>query len=135
MNRIPRMLTIDDCPTDNRYVKLLIELEGVKVDCTYKTNAILALDYLKEISADQFPDVILVDINMPLMNGFEFIEHYEKSFLFQHPNTKVYIMSSSCRLSEIETAKKNESVEDFFEKPLSIEFLQERILANLESVS
>lgn len=51
---------------------------------------------LSEIESGYTPDIILLDLNMPVMDGFYFLEEYEKrGFHIQNPNTKIYILSSS----------------------------------------
>ncbi len=116
-----RLLIIDDSEIDNDYFKLLIELESINIDYVIQTNGLLGLEYLATLSKDQFPQFILVDINMPLMNGFECVREYEKLFHPKHPNTQVFMMSSTRRLSEIEEARKSNIVVDFIEKPLTKE--------------
>src|SRR5690554_4761020 len=41
------------------------------------------------------PDIIFVDLNMPEMNGFQFIESFENDFLSRYPETQLYVLSSS----------------------------------------
>ncbi len=114
-----RILIIDDSDIDNDYLELLISIESIDVDYTIKSNGVLGIEYLKDCPDNLFPDIILVDINMPLMNGFEFAHEYEKLFYDRFPDSKIFIMSSSRRLSEIEEAKKLKVVADFIEKPIT----------------
>lgn len=128
MSNKPRLLVVDDSYADNRYIELLINVEGFDLDCEYKESAIEALKYLQNCEPTQFPNIILVDINMPLMNGFEFAAEFERLYCNRYSSTRVFIMSSSCRLSEVEKAKQLGAVEDFFEKPLTTDYLARRIL-------
>ena len=79
-----------------------------------------ALDALKKLlKKEQFPDCILVDIKMPEINGFEFVEKYEQKLGKSHPYTQVYILSSSARQSDKRKAMKYKSVKEFILKPLT----------------
>ena len=71
------------------------------------------------------PDVIFVDINMPVMSGFEFIEEFEKKFQTQFPDTLLYVVSSSVRSNDKKLAMQYKSVQDFIVKPLTEEKLEE----------
>lgn len=115
----PRLLIIDDSDIDNSYIELLIDVESIEVDFVIQSNGIHGLAYLEEKMVNNFPHFILVDINMPLMNGFEFIKEYEERFYQKFPDSKIYVMSSTRRLSEIEEAKKSKVVDDFIEKPIT----------------
>lgn len=114
-------LIIDDSEIDNNYLELLIDIESIDVNYSICSNGILGLEYLQKCEPEDFPEFILVDINMPLMNGFEFIREYEQQFAQHHPNTKLFVISSTRRLSEIEEARKSDIVIDFIEKPLTKE--------------
>ena len=74
------------------------------------------LDYLKR--TDSPPDIIFVDINMPIMNGFEFIEEFEKRFFKQFPQTALFVLSSSVRENDKIKALGYPSVRGFISKPL-----------------
>ncbi|MFY7899305.1 MAG: response regulator, partial [Chitinophagaceae bacterium] len=61
------------------------------------------------------PDVILLDINMPIWNGWHFLEELEKS---QYHHLNVYIMTSSINSYDKNKAKSFSFIKGFFEKPL-----------------
>jgi CheY-like chemotaxis protein len=79
-----------------------------------------ALYYL-ENCLDNFPDLIVVDINMPIMNGFEFLKKYEQVFWPQHPDTIITILSSSRADEDIEKSNEFSSLYGFISKPLNRE--------------
>lgn len=119
------MLVIDDDEINVFIIKKLVEKTGYEVSLTAKSNGQLALDYLTAIvdSGEPFPQLILVDINMPLVNGWEFLEAYEKLNMPEHPH--MYMVSSSVYENDIEKAKSYKTIKGFISKPLSIGRLTE----------
>ncbi|MDB5241216.1 MAG: histidine kinase [Spirosoma sp.] len=73
------ILLIDDDPDDNFFHQLIIRESGVCDDVRVAENGLEALHYLTHTDQSDYkrPDVIFLDINMPGMNGFEFVEHYQ----------------------------------------------------------
>lgn len=126
-------LFVDDTEGDNNYIRLLIDIQKLPIDAHFEPTGKNALDYLDNLSKDDFPKIIFVDINMPLMDGFEFIEAFEQKFYPAHKNTMLFIMSSSHRLSEIEKAKSISSIVDFIQKPLTKDVFIEKIMKNYYS--
>ncbi|MET3114220.1 CheY-like chemotaxis protein [Pedobacter sp. CG_S7] len=119
------LLVIDDDDINIFIIKKIVEKTGFAVNMVAKTNGQLAIDYLHEIadSPEIFPHLMLIDINMPVLNGWEFIEAYEKMNI-----TKVvdmYMLSSSVYENDIEKAKTYNVVKGFISKPLSIDRLVE----------
>ena len=92
---------------------------------TSKNNGQLAIDYLAQVAEDKtrFPHLMLIDINMPVLNGWEFLEAYEKLGVPQ--KVDMYMLSSSVYENDIEKAKTYTKVKGFISKPLSIERLTE----------
>ena len=76
----------------------------------------------------RFPDVIYVDLNMPVLNGFDFIELYEQEFLRDHPDSKIYMLSSSLRPEDKKKAMNYKCVKDFVSKNDIDLFLQETLI-------
>jgi len=122
-----RFLFIDDSDLDNAYVKMMLDIEEIPIIRHFSPSAIHALEYLQDLSEDTFPHVIIIDINMPLMDGFEFAEVYKEKYYPSYPKTKLFITSSTRRLSEIEKAKSFDIVVDFIEKPISSKHFGEKI--------
>ncbi len=126
MARFKSVLLVEDDPITilvcDRIMKLNSFTEKVK-SCE---NGKYALDYLKDVSVNEpesSPQVIFLDINMPVMNGWDFLEEYEniKAALPQLP--RIFILSSTVDPEDYNKAKSYTSVEDFISKPLSKENL------------
>ncbi|WP_129718204.1 response regulator [Pedobacter sp. SYP-B3415] len=119
------LLVIDDDDINIFIIKKIVEKTGYDVDMVSQANGKLAIDYLQEtLGSDRpFPDLILIDINMPVLNGWEFIEAYEKLNIDKNPD--MYLLSSSVYENDIEKAKTYSIVNGFISKPLAIDRLKE----------
>lgn len=82
-----------------------------------------ALEYLKQDYCQENTYAIILDINMPLMNGWEFLENI-KSFVSSN-NTYVFMLSSSSDQADIEKSKDFKLVKGYFTKPLQKEHLEQ----------
>lgn len=82
-------------------------------------NGQLGLDALIKIfnNNEPFPDIIFLDINMPIMDGWEFLKALEKYKFKDELN--IYMVSSSIDQSEIKKSKKFKTVKRFISKPIS----------------
>ena len=76
------------------------------------------IESLKEPHAELIPDYILLDLNMPMMDGFHFLDEFETFSPFIKSKIKIIILTCSINLSDLESAKKYKSVIDYFYKPL-----------------
>lgn len=123
------LLVIDDDDINIFIIKKIIEKTGFDVEMVAKNNGQLAIDYLTNCLENnlQLPHLVLIDINMPILNGWEFIEAYEK--LEVNANIDMYMLSSSVYENDIEKAKEYRTVKGFISKPLSLERLNELITA------
>lgn len=121
------MLVDDDDINNFITVKLIRKAFPDAVLSTY-LNGRLAIERLKDLiknSPDKLPDYILLDINMPVMNGWEFLEEYKISNLDPEKKIIIYILSSSVFSNDIDKAKSYESVANFISKPLNLESIRE----------
>ncbi|MDP4684574.1 MAG: response regulator [Crocinitomicaceae bacterium] len=84
-----------------------------------------ALDFLnKELAeGNNPPDFIFLDINMPMINGFQFLDKLSDQLIDFLKNSQVIMLSSSIDPRDIEKAKQYQIVKDFISKPLSIEYI------------
>ncbi len=90
-----------------------------------------AINYLKEIAgnAELLPDIIFLDLSMPIMDGWEFLEEYGSLSPKLKKKIKLYIFSSSISPHDIEKAKNISVVTDFIIKPL----LKEKFIEMVEN--
>jgi CheY-like chemotaxis protein len=119
------LLVIDDDDINIFIIKKIVAKTGYDVEMTAKNNGQLAIDYLKEVSnnPDKFPHLMLIDINMPVLNGWEFLDAYEG--LTTSIQSDMYMLSSSVYENDIEKAKTYKVIKGFISKPLSLERLTE----------
>ena len=71
------------------------------------------------IEKGTFPDIIFLDLNMPLVDGWAFLHAYHKFRKEVKDNCTIYILSSSINVDDILKCKLHEDVRDFFSKPLN----------------
>ncbi|WP_293301383.1 response regulator [Pedobacter sp. UBA4863] len=126
------LLVIDDDDINIFIISKIVEKTGYPVEICAKHNGQLAIDYIKDLVANNqpLPQLTLIDINMPILNGWEFIEAYEAMQL--NAKNDMYMLSSSVYENDIEKAKGYQSVKGFISKPLSIDRLKE-LLAEVTS--
>lgn len=122
MNRTTRelknVMVVDDDDDYNFITEEIFQDIDLKTQLTFKIWARDALDYLKE-NEDRFPDLILLDINMPIMNGWEFLEEYEnRNYHINYPTVIVMISTSVFREDKVK-ANNFARVVEFIEKPIS----------------
>ncbi|WP_343488191.1 response regulator [Allomuricauda sp. d1] len=86
-----------------------------------------AIEELKAINTagEKFPEVILLDINMPIMNGWDFLEEFVKIPHQNDTKVLVYVVSSSIAQEDLERAKQFDVVHNYILKPLTVEQLKE----------
>ncbi len=72
----------------------------------------------------KLPDIIFLDIDMPVMDGFQFMEEYEKIKSNVAKDMTIYMVSSSMDPVDIDSAKKIASISDYIVKPISSDRLK-----------
>ncbi len=86
------------------------------------TNGKFALDYFKKEENrvnERMPDVIFLDINMPIIDGWQFLEQFEEISIKLEKKVYIYMLSSSIDNRDIDRAHKNKNVKDYLTKPMS----------------
>jgi len=115
-----KLVIIDDNPTDHYIMQRLLHNNYNCEQATYTYDGRLVLDYLeqhKETGA--LPDVIFLDLDMPELTGWEFLDELETFNRQAKKTVQVHIMSSSIRSADVFHSKKYACVNSFMTKPLS----------------
>jgi CheY-like chemotaxis protein len=108
-------------------VKRVLEMHKLSDTVLEFRNGQDAIDFFSKHQHNQkaLPDVILLDINMPVMNGWEFIEEFRKLQPVIAKPMNLYVVSSSVNSSDIDKAKSYPNVDDYLVKPISHAQLKE----------
>ena len=118
MEKELNVYVIDDDSMSEHVVRYAFKKINFPCKITSFPLATVALDFLKNNLSD-IPDLILLDINMPIMNAWEFLDNYVENKLDQR-KTKLVILSTSVFDRDKDKVKFYPQVTEFFEKPLDI---------------
>lgn len=120
MNNIKEFIIVDDDAFNNVICEIAIKSEFRDARVRAFEEGIEALQYLRQVSQPvNRPTVLLLDINMPNMSGWEFMERFEKLDGSVTADLKVYIVSSSVDPRDEEKALSNAYISGFISKPLT----------------
>ena len=121
MSKKVKIMLIDDDPINNllntKLLKKHSQNYNVQVEISEYQDGKAAIDAFSQLinAPETLPDIILLDINMPVMNGWEFLDKYVELNL----NCNLYMLTSSIAQDDINRSKKYKQVKKFMIKPLS----------------
>lgn len=126
-SRVANLWIIDNDPMVSFYIKRLTELGALADIITIYDSPRGAVDYLllHKTSLEHLPDIILLDIYMPEMDGWEFIQEFQKIRDKLTKNVEIHIITSSNHPKDISRAKTFVEVKSYLQKPVTLEALQD----------
>jgi len=115
---------IDDDSIYINLVKRIIETRKLCKNLLIFNDGKESIDYFKalllNLNADKIPDIIFLDLNMPIMDGWEFLEHFTQIKPRFNKTITLYIVSSSINPIDVNRAKSLTEVTDYLIKPINI---------------
>jgi len=127
------VMLIDDNEIDNLINQKIIEASNICNNVYVHTGAKSAIEFLKNIeklpdhSAKILPDIVFLDIDMPLMDGFQFLDLFDKLKPETKAKCKIVMLTSSINPQDISKSKNYQYVKKYINKPLT-----QQNLSNLE---
>jgi response regulator of citrate/malate metabolism len=128
--KIANLWIIDDDPMASFYIKRLAELGDLADIITIYDKARGAVDYLlhHKDTPEHLPDVILLDIYMPELDGWGFLKEFSTIKDQLKKPVDIYIISSSGHLKDINRAKTIPDVKAYIQKPVTKDKLKEIVI-------
>lgn len=115
---------IDDDHVYVNLVKRIIDIKSLSENLLIFKNGREAIEHFKillpNIDSSLFPEIILLDLNMPIMDGWEFLKEFTQITPPKGLKTTLYVVSSSIDPYEIERAKAHFLVKDYLIKPVNL---------------
>ncbi|MFK7952118.1 MAG: response regulator [Ekhidna sp.] len=124
MEKLKKVLLIDDDEIVNSINKVIIQHAKFADEIIIENIAANAIDYIKGLDREDLPTAIFLDVNMPEMNGWDFVEEYDKIGV-DKDDTKIIMLTSSINPRDQQRALSMNHIQAFVSKPLSPELLNQ----------
>lgn len=126
------ILCVDDDPITLMLCKMVISKSGFAKEIITAQNGEEALNYFDDLKLNnlgaeikRYPELIMLDLNMPVMGGWEFLDHFsENGYTSVFNDCKVIVLSSTIDPDDIEKSKAYPMVLNFLSKPITKEMLE-----------
>lgn len=116
-------LLIDDNYIDNFVTRRILESGNFAEQIIVSQSAHDAINSLRD--GEIMPDVIFLDLRMPIMNGFEFLNELDKIDFNGKETIKIFMLSSSLDPNDVRRSAENKYIAQFIHKPLTHKILEE----------
>lgn len=125
--KLKTILLVDDDEATNYIHKMVIKQMNCVENIVVRENGIEALEYLTSTIDGKYPqpDLIFLDINMPAMDGWEFLEEYKNLEDDQLAKTVIVMLTTSLNPDDRDKAGVIPVISGFMSKPLTTELLEE----------
>ncbi|WP_281637676.1 response regulator [Flavobacterium marginilacus] len=118
------IMCIDDDPITLMLFKKVVQKASFAKEITYAYNGQEAITFIENIkNEDTKPQLLFLDLNMPVMGGWEFLDLFNDSDYYLSNNTKVVILTSTIDPEDIKKSKSYSNVIEFLSKPITVEML------------
>lgn len=122
-----KILCVDDDPITLMLCKKVIAKANFTGEIESAKDGVEALKFFNIVNNDpkdeDYPELIFLDLNMPIMDGWEFLDEFSKNLSQAYPKTKIIVLSSSVDPKDINKSKNYPMVLDFLPKPITVEML------------
>jgi CheY-like chemotaxis protein len=124
-----KIIFIDDSPLDHFILKRILNKYKLAYEVSCTENGEEVLRFLKKYQhdKDKLPDLILVDLYMPKLNGWSFLEKMQHIYSSLAKLPKMFILSSSINPRDIHHARQYSCVNSFIFKPITKEVLEKLV--------
>jgi len=128
---LDKIFCVDDDPITLMLCKKVIERVEFAKEIITAQNGEEAIQYFHDLAENAkdnvpYPKLTFLDLNMPVMNGWEFLEVYlQKGYQNLFPDAKFIVLSSTIDPDDVNQAKKYPIVVDFLSKPITKEMLED----------
>ncbi len=121
MARVKSVMIIDDNEIDNFVTRRVMEMAGFTEEIKVITSGKEALQYFEDnkLNLDAIPNVVLLDLNMPVVDGFVFLFEFDEFPQAVKEKCNIVVLSSILEKKVIDKILTNEYVSDFIPKPLT----------------
>jgi len=127
VNKPSKIFIIDDTELDSVIVKIGLKQVLGDLEIEVYNNGDTAINKLLEISINNpsdFPDYIFLDINMPVMGGWEFLDAFHQLDIDPDNKIKIFLLSSSISRSDVLRSISNPLIETFLSKPIELKTIR-----------
>ena len=118
MPPLKTVFLVDDDPIYIQAFKNLLNSWQIANPFLFFANGKEALDFMQIKEASALPDILLLDLNMPVMDGWSFIENFTRLAPLLQKNISIYLVSSSIWEEDLKRAQENLLIKEFITKPI-----------------